>query len=182
MPTKPSMSLKEYQDRALKTAEPRAFQRDYLIPGIVGEIGELFGQKAKGYWHGWTPEQLQKELVSEYGDICWMTATLLYTRGVDQLSPQYPDVPGALRWGTVTPEMALLNGGTQLYQVATLQDEALTASAMWLEEAAEKMWRLLRAHSSVVTGVPFQDVLEANLQKLADRAARGVLRGSGDHR
>lgn len=183
MPSTKTMSLREYQDLALKTAEPRAFQIDYLVPGIVGEIGELFGQKAKSFWHGWTPEQLQKELISEYGDICWMTATLLHTRGIDQLNPSFPDTTtGVLRWGTVTPEMSLLTLGTQLYQTAALHDEGLTASAQWLEEVSEKLWRQLRASAVAITGVQFQDILQANLQKLADRAARGVLRGSGDHR
>lgn len=178
-----NLSLRDYQDLALKTAEPRAFQIDYLVPGIVGEIGELFGQKAKSFWHGWTPERLQEELVSEYGDICWMTATLLYTRGVDQLNPSFPDTTtGVLRWGTVTPELSLLSLSHQLYTVASVRDDAVTASDQWLEEVAERLWRQLRASATAVTGVQFQDILRANLQKLADRAARGVLRGSGDHR
>lgn len=49
-----------------------------------------------------------------------------------------------------------------------------------LLEAGDALW-----YTSQVAGaidVNFSDVAEANLEKLADRAQRGVLGGSGDHR
>jgi hypothetical protein len=48
--------------------------------------------------------------------------------------------------------------------------------------AARTMWGLLESNAEVVTGSTFQQVMEANLAKLADRAARGVLKGAGDNR
>jgi len=57
------MNLHEYTVQAEATAQPAAHDRAYLIPMIVGEVGELFGQRAKAVWHGWAPERLQAELV-----------------------------------------------------------------------------------------------------------------------
>lgn len=177
-------TLAEYQARAIETAEPRAFHLEYLVPGIVGEIGELFGQHAKAYWHEKTPAALEVELISEYGDICWMTALLLHTRGVSTLQPVYPAAgpTAGRRWGTVAPEMVLLDAGRALYQAYALRNEAVHDTALWLDEAAENLWRVLRANCEPLIGASFLEVQETNLKKLADRAARGVLKGSGDHR
>lgn len=175
------LTLAVYQQRAIATAEERAFHLEYLIPGILGEVGELFGQQAKGYWHQWAPEQLQKELVSEYGDICWMTALLLHTRGVAQLQPVYPS-DGSRGLGALDTMSRLQQAASNLRATYLMEKDGISDTDQWLDEAAERMWRVLRDCCQYVTGVPFQEVLHANLAKLADRAARGVLKGQGDHR
>jgi NTP pyrophosphatase (non-canonical NTP hydrolase) len=80
------MKLSEYQSAALSTAMEKAFSLDYLVPMIIGELGELSGQKAKAHWHGWPAEKLEVELVSEYGDVCWGTAILLHMAEVSDLT------------------------------------------------------------------------------------------------
>lgn len=175
------LTLLAYQQRAIATAEERAFHLQYLVPAILGEVGELFGQQAKGYWHQWPADQLQKELVSEYGDICWMTALLLHTRGVAQLQPEYPADPSRT-WGALDPMQALFQAAASVYRNRQLEIEGISETDDWLDQAAERLWRALRSRCEEITGVPFQEVLHANLAKLADRAARGVLRGKGDHR
>lgn len=179
--TRVALTLAAYQAKAVVTAEPRAFELEYLVPGILGEVGELFGQEAKAHWHGWPAEKLQTELVSEYGDICWMTALLLETRKVHQLQPTFP-ANGSARYGVQEPKYQLSSAALTLYRNYLLEDHALSERDEWLDESAERLWRLLRENCLLITRTPFQDVLHYNLQKLADRAARGVLRGSGDHR
>lgn len=180
--THPSgLTLAAYQHLALATAEPRAFHLDYLIPGIVGEVGELFGQRAKAYWHGWPMEKLQTELVSEYGDIAWMTALLLHSRGVASLQPVV-NIPPSLNLGILNPHQSLLSAASSLHTQWLLEEQGISETDEWLDMAAERLWRVLRDNCEAITGRDFQYVLDANLVKLADRAARGVLRGSGDHR
>lgn len=179
--TRVALTLADYQARAISTAEPRAFHLDYLIPGIIGEVGELFGQRAKSYWHGWEAKKLRAELVSEYGDIAWMTALLLHTRGVSMLQPHFTSTAGG-RYGVMEPHHALLSAAQNLYLQSLLEAQGISDSDGWMDESAERMWRLLRDNCLLITETPFQDVLHANLTKLSDRAARGVLRGSGDHR
>lgn len=174
-------TLAQYQERAIATAEPRAFHLEYLVPGIVGEVGELFGQQAKAYWHEKPAEDLTWELINEFGDIAWMTALLLHTRGVSVLQPVYPAL-GADRWGKRDPRMKLLSASNNIMYQWVLEKEGISDSDHWMDEAAERLWRTLLEVCVPLVGVEFQHVLQANLNKLADRAARGVLRGSGDHR
>lgn len=177
----PLLNLDRYQQRAAATAEPRAYDLEYLVPGIVGEVGELFGQRAKAHWHGWSSAQLRNELVNEYGDICWMTALLLKTRGITDLDPAYP-AAGGVRWGRMDPNHALLSASQNVHLQWLMEQEGIADSEKWMDESVSRLWRVLRAHCVDITGVPFQQVLNVNLAKLASRAARGVLRGSGDHR
>jgi hypothetical protein len=44
------------------------------------------------------------------------------------------------------------------------------------------LWLELEAHCEAITGMPFDIVLRANLEKLRSRAERGTLVGRGDHR
>lgn len=170
------MKLSEYQAAALTTAQPRAFSLDYLVPMIVGEVGELFGQKAKAHWHGWSADKLQVELVSEFGDVCWGTAILLHVldRGVVELSPE------ATRRRVRDhrdPGQILVQRAAYLH--AWYSDEP---SRAFLANEAQSMWYTLEAHCEAITGMPFETVLQANLTKLAGRVERGTLVGSGDHR
>ena len=175
------LTLAGYQQRAAATAEPRAYDLEYLVPGIIGEVGELFGQRAKAHWHGWMPGKLGEQIVKEYGDICWMTALLLHTRGIDYLDPAYP-AAGGVRWGRMNPNHALLSASQNVHLQWLMEEEGISDSEKWMDESVSRLWRVLRAHCQDITGLPFQDVLQANLEKLASRAARGVLRGSGDDR
>lgn len=53
----------------------------------------------------------------------------------------------------------------------TLEVEAELGDVFWYVALVAKEWN-----------IPLSDVADLNLEKLADRKARGVLRGSGDHR
>lgn len=171
------MELAEYQELAAATAQPRAYDLEYLIPMIAGETGELFGQRAKGFWHGWPTTKLQDELVREYGDIAWGTAILLKVEGITQV-PTYQPVAPASMWGKPpAPMLALITRAANL--VAFYEEPQLRHL---IPSEAERLWAQLAYHCSTVTGAHFDIVLQTNLAKLASRAKRGVLQGQGDHR
>lgn len=171
---KTEAQLKDYLAQALVTADPKAFQHQYLIPGIVGEVGELFGQNAKAVWHGWAQEKLTKELVSEYGDIAWMTAVLLHVETCEDGSEI--EIPVFTTRLDDDALHLLLMRSTSLH---LFYSEGLTG---YIGEAASRLWSALEEKCKAVTGVSFQEVLDANIVKLTDRAARGVLKGQGDNR
>lgn len=182
------LSLEEYAKRAQETAESRAYHMGYLIPGIMGELGELSGQIAKGYWHQWSAEKLREELTAEYGDVLWMTALLSQRYGV---TDQDLD-PKELVLLEETPDPALPK-----YVVLHLVDDFLDVAENCLDPMADfedevayreardsvaRFWSRLCGCCLAVTGRSLGQVQEYNLNKLASRAARGVLRGQGDHR
>lgn len=172
------MDLAEYQLLAQETAQPRAYDLEYLIPMIAGETGELLGQRAKGYWHQWTPERMQQELMLEYGDIAWGTGLLLLKFGVHDVVPYVPLRAGASMWGAPPAPMTALM--TRAGNLLAFYEEPRLANLIQAE--ATYLWQLLAYHCEAVTGSHFDLVLQANLAKLASRAKRGVLQGQGDHR
>lgn len=170
------MELKEYQELATATAEPRAYDLAYLIPGIVSEVGELLGQQAKAHWHGWETEKLQDAALLEYGDIAWLTAVLLKVHGKDNT------LPHTVVRSPYTPEQQFTSIASSMYLAWTVGDLSPQERTDWIQDEALRMWRRLEQYSEAVTGQPFDVALEANLAKLASRAERNVLRGSGDYR
>lgn len=173
------MNLHEYLPQAEATAQPAAYDRAYLIPMIVGETGELFGQRAKAVWHGWTPERLQAELVSEYGDIAWGTAILMKLEGTNPEQVTFRDMTHrAAPWSkTVDPWQQVLSKSHDVY-LFSLED----ATSSFVRGAAQQLWLALAHYSYEITGASFDEVLQNNLTKLAGRVQRGTLVGSGDHR
>lgn len=170
------MELKEYQERATATAETRAYDLEYLIPGIVSEVGELLGQQAKAHWHGWDDARLMDAALLEYGDIAWLTAVLLKVHGTDNTLPR------TVVRSPYTPQQQLISIANSMYLAWTVEDVSLQERTDWIRDEALRMWRRLEQYAEVVTGQPFDVVLEANLAKLASRAQRNVLRGAGDYR
>lgn len=171
------MDLAEYQLLAEATAQPRAYDFEYLVPMIAGEVGELLGQQAKAHWHGWPWEQLQKELVSEYGDVAWGTALLLQVHQVHDL-PEWRPVRPSSMWGEAPKALTALT--TRAANLVAFHEEPRLRHLVKSE--ASYLWQQLQYHCLEVTGSHFDLVLAANLAKLADRAKRGVLQGQGDHR
>lgn len=87
------MELNQYQERAMTTCMESCDNHAYMLLGLVGEVGELFGKLAKGirkektdfiYNHftsgGFTEQEIH-DMKSECGDICWMIAGLCHTLG-----------------------------------------------------------------------------------------------------
>ena len=68
MENKTNMELNQYQELTkttrLTTADP-----GYIVLGLVGEVGELYGYLAKSIRDGFEPDQ--EKLMAEMGDILW---------------------------------------------------------------------------------------------------------------
>lgn len=165
-------TLQSYQNLALRTAMPEAFQHDYLIPSIVGEIGELFGKRGKAVRDRWSQDRLDQELALEYGDVAWMVAVLLEMNDVHSI----PDTVRRGRlirdpWHRLLLEATFLNGL-----------HSILAGNWSITDRATRLWLELETNCKVITGVEFGEVLRLNAEKLLSRKERGTLTGSGDNR
>jgi NTP pyrophosphatase (non-canonical NTP hydrolase) len=172
------MLLSEYQAEALKTADDEAFDLEYLVPMIVGETGELFGQRAKAHWHKWDAAKLEDLMVKEAGDIAWGTAILLHVKGISGIN--IPNHKGHIHYPDGNDlSQALLNRAADIHLFYSQPH-----THRYLADEAQLLWKTLKRYceSPKHLGVDFDTVLQANLDKLRSRAERGVLKGAGDLR
>lgn len=168
------MKLSEYQTKALETALPSALTPEYLVPGLVAEVGELLGVQAKSVRDGWSDERTKAALVKEYGDVAWFTAVILH---------EYREIR------TLNEPSFIYAGDTSLGIMSFISDRASRILEGYVDEwesevldGANSLWLMLKKYSSKVTGSTFDEVLETNLTKLAGRKQRNVIGGSGDNR
>lgn len=165
------MLLSAYQSKALETALPTALNFDYLIPGFVAEVGEVFGKVAKSVRDEWPEERLQEELKAELGDCAWFVVLLQH-------------VVGYVSRGELNPELE------ELTQKEVLTDLVRAASKLTVDkyffDTPSNYWIEVLygyvARVAMVYDLDMQDVLEYNINKLESRKARGTLKGSGDYR
>ena len=155
-----------YQKQALTTALPSALTMDYLAPGLIAELGEVFGKQAKAVRDGWVAARLNREVCAELGDCVWFIALIAHEYDLT------PEVDRKLRRKGMN---YALGTALNFYPLDDEDDfgvsqEMLTSLLMQVQAEAE-------AHGSTL-----EAVAQANLNKLADRQARGVLGGSGDCR
>ena len=164
------MELSEYQQRAVATALPTALSYDYLIPGLVAEVGEVFGKVAKSVRDVWPRERLQEELKAELGDVCWFYVLLAHLAGVEarKISVVQEDLT----------EQEVLNDLLSVSStLSSLADPNGNAWYYWLD-----LYPSYIARVTMVYELAMQEVLEYNINKLESRKARGTLKGSGDTR
>lgn len=170
------MKLSDYQARALETALPTALNWDYITNNLLAETYEfaakVYGGKAKKIRDGKDPDTAA--LVAELGDIAWHVAVGLSLYEVDSVG-KYSSF-----CSIDTPEKlaeSLLEDVNQAYLQSFHEDEEWEGID-WLES----VWSMLESFTHPALGMSFDEVLEANLAKLADRKDRGVIGGSGDER
>ena len=96
------MTVKEYQELAMRTVNPNLDKRDMLINsvmGLCGESGEAIDIVKKWFAHG---HELDREhLKKELGDIAWYLAEAataldipleeIFARNIEKLKARYPD-------------------------------------------------------------------------------------------
>jgi NTP pyrophosphatase (non-canonical NTP hydrolase) len=76
------MNLNEYQETALASCLPTAYNETYLIAGLAAETGEVAGKYAKCIRDGTSWENLHKDLQKELGDVLWFVAVLAEYSGI----------------------------------------------------------------------------------------------------
>lgn len=164
------MELSEYQQRAVATALPTALSYDYLIPGLVAEVGEVFGKVAKSVRDEWPRERLQEELKAELGDVCWFWVLLAHLAGTELR--ELRTVAEDLTEHEVLQD--LLSVSERLHDKPTLKT---ITWKHWLQ-----LYPSCTARVAMVYEIDMQEILEYNINKLESRKARGTLKGSGDVR
>lgn len=156
------MDFNEYQKQALTTALPTALNLDYLLPGLVAEVGEVCGVFAKASRDQWNVREFDAALVKELGDVAWFVAVIADRVGA------YPPNNGKPRQSADGP-MALL-----VYEAA----QVLTHDPV---DMVRPVWEAILGCAEFFS-LPMDSILQANLDKLASRKTRGALSGSGDDR
>ena len=169
-----TVNIEEYQQRAVATALPTALNYDYLIPGLVAEVGEVFGKVAKSVRDEWSRERLQDELKAELGDCVWFYALLCH---VADLEPRDAEAyPEALRDKEVLQD--LLDATSRIQDLTTWTSlQGSSAWHYWME-----IYPSYIARVAMVYEIDMQEILEYNIEKLESRKARGKLKGNGDTR
>jgi NTP pyrophosphatase (non-canonical NTP hydrolase) len=66
--------MNNYQSKAFESMLPKAYQTNYLIPGLVAEAGEVAGVFAKWVRDGGDYEALRVNMKKELGDVLWFVA------------------------------------------------------------------------------------------------------------
>ena len=162
-----TFNFKTYQEQALTTALPSALTMDYLAPGLIAELGEVFGKQAKAVRDGWDEERLNREVIPELGDCMWFLALIAHLAGTQ--------VNG------VSENRLILD------DLAAAMDSA-TQILVWRDHDGFNIQTHLEillnciTSNAICNGSTLEAVAQANLDKLASRQARGVLGGSGDAR
>lgn len=173
------LTLDTYTPQALSTALPTALSFDYVAPGLVAEVGELYGVEAKAVRDDWDRDRYRTALVKELGDVAWFLALTLH------LSDEYVDQGSRELAETIDQDETSDPLGYLLVRARNVHSYASMFNPLgyWLSYSeAWTAWHFLARHSQKICGLPWSEVLQANVDKLASRAARNALQGSGDDR
>lgn len=78
------MFLNEYQEKAMQTLLPTADNPDYMLFGLVGEVGEIASHVAKDIRDN--PEDVnfheyEEKIKKELGDVLWFVAGVCHVYG-----------------------------------------------------------------------------------------------------
>ena len=168
------MNLQDYQKQAHATARyDDGTALHYLIPALVTEILELKYTMS------------DEELISEAGDCLWFCAEILTQFDADMSAyitdadlRTFPDPEVYIEW--------LLKLGRNILDAwvkavrdndAVLTPEKQESIRVWLSSVIHFLDGLVGFF-----GYTLEEIAQKNADKLADRAERGVIRGSGDKR
>ena len=184
-------TLASYQTAALATALPTAHSQEYLLPGLLSELGELAGVLAKEYRDS-TPINYEDRL-SEMGDAAWVTAIWLHDLGVtttrtDNLGVSNETIqrnPLSNPIEVVGLMLSLTEPLVSSYAHIRPNPSHTTAGSVIAKNVLLTLWRLLEFYAPVLAPNmedPFKAALDTNIAKLTSRQARGKIGGSGDHR
>lgn len=171
------MTIREYEEQAAVTATyPEGSMYPYL--GLIEEIGEVAGVLAKAERDngGVIDDERHERLLKECGDVAWMLAAIARDmgrplhdlHGPDFASEPEPYPPSVL---TLVSTLADYAGGLAKWRQYNASDDREVLEAF-------EDWQTL----CFALGFSPAEVARANIMKLRDRQARGVIHGEGDNR
>jgi len=147
-----------YQEKSKQFAiYSKEVEEEYLQLGLIAEIGEVIGVRAKHLRDGTSYEHYRAALLKEIGDCFWFLSqihTMLGTELKESIIAYTNDEHEAL--------LTLQDWGGDIRNTVDLE----------LDLAA-----LMFNHDMTI-----EEVLLTNYEKLKDRKARNVISGSGDNR
>jgi len=161
-------SVADYQQKAHETCEPQCWKEEYLIPGLVSEVGEYAGKfkrEVRGDRNSLVDLPTLKAL--ELGDICWYLAesSAFLNTGMQYLFPKIMRQPEAY---------------TEYGWLCRLS-AAASKIAVGQYDGFVEAWICVMALSQI-NGYSLQSVLDMNLSKLQSRQERNQIKGKGDAR
>ena len=174
-------SLNEYQQQAMSTAIfPVDRSLDYTVLGLCSEVGEMaeaWLDNNKGYY----------DVASEGGDCYWYSAAIADTLNVRLhevvLAYTGPDVTAKLI-GNLIHDLTATSGNLAGLVKKAIRDDGGHFSPERRSKAIQLLGRTILLLDALAEhlGSSRYALMNDNLNKLADRKARGTLKGSGDHR
>lgn len=153
--------IKNYQELAMRTCLPSAKNWEYCYCLIASEIGEAFGKWGKKFRDG---EFDKDKLFDELGDVFWGIALACELGGYS-----FEEL-----WGF---------DDSKHYLEVMFPTPNFFADWDWVLEEKE-VWNYLAYAKSFAKQCDIDplECLRRNIAKLADRKARGVIKGNGDER
>lgn len=155
------VTVKNYQELAMRTCLPSAKNWKYCYCLITSEIGEAFGKWGKKFRDG---EFDKEKLTDELGDVFWgfALACELGGYGFDEL------------WG--------IDNDKLFVEIMFPTPDYFKEWSWNIEE--KEAWRALIFTKTFAEqcGIDPLDCLRRNIAKLAGRKERGTLGGNGDER
>lgn len=173
------MNFKEYEEKAITTkcyADEVAVP--YVVLGLCGEVGE-FIEKVR--------TKSSVDLVfKECGDILWYCAAIRIEMDLDPI--EWPNSYAEEMFDSVDP--AEYAGQVAEQTKKWLRDDWNGVGTEVPEERKQKIHTYLTNLLQLLhnwleeanAGITLQEIAQQNIEKLADRARRGVINGSGDLR
>lgn len=171
------MNFKEYEEQAITTkcyADEVAIP--YVVLGLCGELGE-FVEKLINH-------EKNKDLVlKEIGDLLWYTAAIRIEMNLDSI-----EWPNAVVESDINP--IVYTGRIAEQTKKWLRDdwkgvgtEVPEKRKKEIHDSLDMLLRILYTWLiDANIGVTLQEIAQQNIDKLADRAKRNQIHGSGDER
>lgn len=155
------VTVKNYQELAMRTCLPSAKNWEYCYCLIASEIGEAFGKWGKQFRDG---EFDKDKLADELGDVFWGVALACELGGYS---------------------FEELWGKEEVYDSVDLwvwcPTDFTDLSTIFCHD---ELWNISSFAKTFAKqcGIDPLDCLRRNIAKLADRQERGVIKGNGDER
>lgn len=169
---------------AVKSGSPSCIYPVFGLCGEIGEVGQVLTNSLGQYW----------ELSKECGDVLWYVAAICSDLSISMSSvAEYNTFEEFDRSVKLTNYVSVDDLLHELFIAAgvvaeatkkTIRDSDGVVTPERLKVIVAALRRILVALVSICheRGLDFSGVAQGNLDKLAARAAKGTLQGSGDNR